>query len=181
MNSAKKKRLEKKISAFKDFINTVKDHGDSLLANNTRDKYLEMYEDIRKTMNDPDFETFVPNISGGFIVGGTGILSEKHETEILECGRLLIAYVEKEMVDLPQAPAAAESTHEGQNQMEPLEIFISHSSKDKNLVGSFIELLKFALNVPAESIRCTSVDGYRLPAGERTVLRAELIGGARLE
>ena len=49
-----------------------------------------------------------------------------------------------------------------------MEIFISHSSKDSDLAVALIELLRGALNIPQDQIRCTSVDGYRLPAGART-------------
>lgn len=57
-----------------------------------------------------------------------------------------------------------------------MDIFISHSSKDADLALALIELLRSALNIPQDQIRCTSVDGYRLPAGARTEdqLRAEV-------
>jgi hypothetical protein len=46
-----------------------------------------------------------------------------------------------------------------------MDIFISHSSKDEEIVKRLITLIRSALNLPSESIRCTSVDGYRLRAG----------------
>lgn len=46
-----------------------------------------------------------------------------------------------------------------------IRVFISHSSKDRDFVRALMNLLRSALNLPAEQIRCTSVDGYRLPAG----------------
>ncbi len=46
-----------------------------------------------------------------------------------------------------------------------LSVFISHSSRDTEFVRMLISLLRSALNLPAEQIRCTSIDGYRLPAG----------------
>jgi TIR domain-containing protein/HEAT repeat protein len=54
------------------------------------------------------------------------------------------------------------------NQTSSLDIFISHSSKDKDVAEALINLLRDALSLPASSIRCTSVDGYRLPAGAST-------------
>jgi hypothetical protein len=46
-----------------------------------------------------------------------------------------------------------------------IKIFISHSSRDADLAEAIVNLLRNALNILPEDIRCTSVDGYRLPAG----------------
>lgn len=46
-----------------------------------------------------------------------------------------------------------------------LTIFISHSAKDEGLAKALVELLRNGLNLPANEIRCTSVNGYRLPVG----------------
>jgi len=47
-------------------------------------------------------------------------------------------------------------------------VLISHSSKDVNLASALIELLRAGLGLVATQIRCSSVDGYRLPAGVDT-------------
>lgn len=49
--------------------------------------------------------------------------------------------------------------------MKSIDIFISHCNADVEYVVSLIDLLIAALRIPADKIRCTSVDGYRLPAG----------------
>lgn len=47
-------------------------------------------------------------------------------------------------------------------------IFISHSSTDQELAALLVDLLRSSLNLPAEAIRCTSVDGHRLAGGAET-------------
>ena len=46
-----------------------------------------------------------------------------------------------------------------------IRLFISHSSKDLEFLQNLIELLRAALLINSSQIRCSSVDGYRLPAG----------------
>ena len=48
---------------------------------------------------------------------------------------------------------------------QPLKLFVSHSTADAPLAEALVELFRSALNLPAEAIRCTSVEGYRLPGG----------------
>ncbi len=49
-----------------------------------------------------------------------------------------------------------------------IRVLISHSSKDKPLAEALINLLRSGLGLLASQIRCSSVDGYRLPAGVNT-------------
>lgn len=49
-----------------------------------------------------------------------------------------------------------------------LDVFISHSSRDTHIAEALIDLLQSGANVPSSRIRCTSVDGYRLPGGAKT-------------
>ena len=57
-----------------------------------------------------------------------------------------------------------------------IDVFISHSSEDARLAEALIVFLRDALSLEPSRIRCTSVDGYRLPAGANTEnhLRAEI-------
>ena len=47
-------------------------------------------------------------------------------------------------------------------------VLISHSSKDAELAQALIDLLKDATGLVTDQIRCSSVDGYRLPVGVNT-------------
>jgi hypothetical protein len=49
-----------------------------------------------------------------------------------------------------------------------VDVFISHSSEDSQLASQIVDLLRSSLNLAARQIRCTSLDGYRLPAGADT-------------
>ena len=57
-----------------------------------------------------------------------------------------------------------------------IRIFISHASRDRDLVKLFVRALEAAVVVSEDEIRCTSLPGYRLRAGIQTseALRQEL-------
>ncbi len=78
-----------------------------------------------------------------------------------------------EQTEIAELLGAVQNDH---NVPSDVLVFISHSSKDENIVLAFVELLVAALHVPHDTIRCTSVDGYRLPAGANTdqVLKLEV-------
>lgn len=57
-----------------------------------------------------------------------------------------------------------------------IRLFVSHAGEDTQLAQAVVELVRSALCLPADAIRCTSVDGFRLPGGADTDerLRAEV-------
>jgi len=64
----------------------------------------------------------------------------------------------------------------------PIRIFISHAHADADIASSIIDLMIRAFNLPTTEIRCTSVDGFKLPGGSRIedqlrkeVLNADLV------
>ncbi|MFK5879464.1 MAG: toll/interleukin-1 receptor domain-containing protein [Flavobacteriaceae bacterium] len=58
-----------------------------------------------------------------------------------------------------------------------IDVFISHSSADQNKVKLLINILRSALNLSKERIRCTSVPGYKLSGGSNTdeTLKQEIV------
>jgi hypothetical protein len=58
-----------------------------------------------------------------------------------------------------------------------MELFICHSAEDEDLASAFIDLVRSALSIPPKKIRCTSVDGYKLSAGDdfESKLRSEVL------
>ena len=55
-------------------------------------------------------------------------------------------------------------------------LFLSHSSSDSDLARSLARLFQRAFRLPAEKVRCSSADGYRLADGDLTdeTLRREV-------
>lgn len=49
-----------------------------------------------------------------------------------------------------------------------MKLFISHASDDSELAELVVQLLTSALGLRSQDIRCTSVDGYKLPGGAET-------------
>ena len=60
----------------------------------------------------------------------------------------------------------------------PPTVFVSHASSDQPLVQALVDLLVRALRLPTARVRCTSLDGHRLPTGARVSdhLRADVAG-----
>ena len=86
----------------------------------------------------------------------------------LENGKLLRSATAGTTPDVVKASPNLKATMSTETNVENIDIFISHSSRDSDLAEALIELLRAAFEIPHEKIRCTSVDGYRLSSGAST-------------
>lgn len=75
--------------------------------------------------------------------------------------------------DRPHIDLRKESFDEGVSKLlnylakaedDELALFISHASADEEIAAALVDLLQGALNLPNNLIRCTSLNGYRLPS-----------------
>ena len=73
---------------------------------------------------------------------------------------------------------AKERSEIGESMKTDIDVFVSHSSHDKELAKAVVDLLIAAVRIPASKIRCTTLEGHKLHAGAMTdeVLRAEILG-----
>ena len=69
--------------------------------------------------------------------------------------------------DLITGPPGCE-LHKIEKAITSMKIFISHSSDDVEVAILLIDLLQRSLNLRSPDIRCSSVDGFRLPGGVST-------------
>jgi hypothetical protein len=75
--------------------------------------------------------------------------------------RKLLAALVSNLAKTPTQPAPA-------NNRWILDVLISHSSRDDDLAEALVSLLRSALNLPPDRIRCTSTPGTKLPVGANT-------------
>jgi len=85
-------------------------------------------------------------------------------------GRPSLVFLTSEGIDRAESHYQnfAEASASTMDSEYSIDVFISHSNQDSDIAETLIELLESALDLPSDSIRCTSVDGYRLPAGAST-------------
>jgi hypothetical protein len=107
-------------------------------------------------------------------VGLPSAYNPKHSETAILLGKLMERlnrqFISVDMSPNRMHPLNQQNATEVSNRsaMPSIDIFISHSSQDIEIAKSIIQLLRAALTIPAERIRCTSVDGYRLPLGVST-------------
>jgi TIR domain len=82
-----------------------------------------------------------------------------------------IALTHEGVLEVEGLIGTVNSTH-GRDNESPTKstilVLISHSSRDAKLAEALVDLLRLGIGLLPEHIRCSSVDGYRLPAGAHT-------------
>lgn len=137
MDEVTAKLLRPKIEAMRAFIITVGSAWQFLPDNETRSNYRAMYEDIKKTLNDPNLETYAPSLPHLGTTSDDATLRQKHQILILESGTRLIKYIEAQLTQVPSTSRLR--TH-------PLRCFLSYrfSKEGKQYaieVKHFLELI----------------------------------------
>ncbi len=97
-------------------------------------------------------------VDGKYQKGNQGELVTAAMTRLLPRGHDYLSELER---SIP-------STQQNMSTQNLIRIFLSHSSADTELAAAIVDLLRDAFSLPPQSIRCTSVDGYRLPSGADT-------------
>ena len=138
MDLEKAKLLQNKLIALKTFIRNVATIGNSLPDNKTAEDYRKIYKDIKETLNNPNLETYAPNISYWISMGGDGLLQRQHQAEIVNSGTRLISYLEAIL-----ASTSSESHQLSKRAITPANIFISHGKESEalNLLNNFIRAI----------------------------------------
>ena len=102
-------------------------------------------------------------------LGGLAVDVQARPQDVLRAGTMEV------IVDKSEADPPGESA---------IRLFVAHASLDAAFTETIVTLLKDALSLPPELIRCTSVDGLGLPGGVDTddqlrkeVLQADLVLG----
>ena len=100
-----------------------------------------------------------------------GFIKQKPASEAIALTHQGVLVVEKQIGTTSPDTANAESSAK-----TGILVLISHSGKDVDLASELTELLRAGIGLRAEQIRCSSVDGYRLPGGvnAEAQLRAEI-------
>lgn len=105
-----------------------------------------------------------------------------HESGLRNARRLLEGFID-EIEEYWEEPSGVSVPRtEERAGLSPIKLFISHRSTDRDLARAMASLLRNAMRLDPAEIRCTSVDGYRLPGGADTAaqLREEVLDAAAL-
>jgi len=104
-----------------------------------------------------------------------------HESGLRNVKRLLEGFID-EIGEYWDDNLQREVSNSPEQVVTMVKLFISHRSTDQELAKAIANLFRNAARLSAAEIRCTSVDGYRLPAGVDTAaqLRDEVLEAAAL-
>lgn len=75
---------------------------------------------------------------------------------------------ESQRLSQPSRDSAPKSGGSPASSTPTVRLFISHCSDDVELAARLVALFRAALSIPSSALRCSSVDGYRLPGGANT-------------
>jgi len=120
----------------------------------------------------PEIVTVPPGQRGAIVAGGPPVIGRGTGAEkaIYSTLQLRIPPVLTFLRSMEKAAPQTNGSIGGEDSgsSTALKVFISHSAKDAEIASAVVDLLRSALDLKAEEIRCSSVDGYRLRIGAET-------------
>ena len=163
-------------SLMKDTVSLLKKNGektDGIKASvqkrkifiNRSDVLIETGDLIQRKMSNGGEETYEV-IDPGFYERH-GSIAAHYQMDVKKLGLSEAKGITRHVDSLAKDSKNLESVDIPETQ-NMIKLFISHSSKDQELVEKLTELVKNALRLSSSKIRCTTIDGYRLSGGANT-------------
>jgi hypothetical protein len=136
-------------------------------------------EILRRLFTEAEFRENFDAAWDAAIIYGPGETLEEHvsvETEAIRSQLHVLQAIARKIDFMPEPSINASSATLQLPASTGPSIFISHSGKDADLAEALANLLRVALSLPANEIRCTSAIEYSLPYGVDATerLRVEL-------
>jgi hypothetical protein len=137
-----------------------------------RELQIKMLRQVRDRIDDPAIMEAPEELrayNAGLLIDEGLVEGRKVKGNQGQCvGSALISLTPAGHDFLEAIDRAAEAPISIQPTVPSMTIFISHSSQDAELAGKLAKLFQLSFSLPPAEIRCTSVDGYRLPVGTDT-------------
>jgi hypothetical protein len=127
-------------------------------------------------LSDPAIRDAIPRVQWARYDRLLGVLPTRHTSYLVNLET--VSRVKAAIAELcALVEAMPTKTQEGESGMStiaqaaPIEVFVSHWSEDAKLATLLVDLLCSAIGLKKAQIRCTSVDGCKLPGGAHTSLQ----------
>ena len=137
-----------------------------------RELQIKLLRNLRDQIEDPVFQETPDEqlaYNAGLLIDEGLVEGSKLKGNQGQCiGAALIALTSSGHDFLEAIDNAAKAPDPNPPVTQSMTIFISHSSHDAELAGKLAKLFQLSFSLPPIEIRCTSIEGYKLPVGTDT-------------